>query len=304
VKPVDFSLHQPATVDAAVALLAVHGDDGKVLAGGQSLVPLLNFRLARPDHVIDIGRVAGLGELRPGPGELVVGAMVRQSMAESSAAVAARCPLLAAALPNVAHPPIRARGTVGGSLAHADPAAELPAVAAALDATFEAVSVRGRRKIAASDFFRTFLTTALEPDELLLSVRFPAVPPGTGAAFREVSRRRGDFAIAGAAAQVTLSDGAITDCRICLTGVADIPFRCHGPERVLLGTRADPATLVRAAAAALDILDPPGDLHAPAAYRKHVAGVLLRRAVAEAFQRAAASRDGQGGHGGREGLGE
>ena len=300
-KPVDFSLHQPATVDAAVALLAAHGDDSKVLAGGQSLVPLLNFRLARPDHVIDIGRVSGLGELRPGPGELVVGAMVRQSAAEASAAVAARCPLLAAALPNVAHPPIRARGTVGGSLAHADPAAELPAVAAALDATFEAVSVRGRREIAASDFFRSFLTTALEPDELLLSVRFPAAPPGTGAAFREVSRRRGDFAIAGAAAQVTLSDGAITDCRICLTGVADIPFRCHGPERVLLGTRADPATLVRAAEAALDILDPPGDLHAPADYRKHAAGVLLRRAVAEAFGRAAAWRGGQGG---REGRGE
>ena len=166
----------------------------------------------------------------------------------------------------------------------------MPAVAAALDATFEAVSVRGRRQIAARDFFRSFLTTALEPDELLLSVRFPAAPPATGAAFREVSRRRGDFGIAGAAAQVTLTGEVITDCRICLTGVADVPFRCHGPERVLLGTRADPATLVRAAQAALDILDPPGDLHAPAGYRKHVAGVLLRRAVAEAFERAVAWR--------------
>jgi aerobic carbon-monoxide dehydrogenase medium subunit len=288
VKPVDFSLHQPATVDAAVALLAAHGDDAKVLAGGQSLVPLLNFRLARPDHVIDIGRVAGLGDLRTEPAWLVAGAMVRQSAAESSPAVAARCPLLAAALPNVAHPPIRARGTIGGSVAHADPAAELPAVAAALDATFQTVSARGRREIAARDFFRTYLTTALEPDELLVAVRFPTAAPGTGAAFREVSRRRGDFAIAGAAAQVTLTDEVITDCRICLTGVADVPLRCDGPERVLLGTRADPATLVRATEAALDILDPPGDLHAPADYRKHVAGVLLRRAVAEAFRRAAA----------------
>jgi aerobic carbon-monoxide dehydrogenase medium subunit len=295
VKPVDFSLHQPATVDEAVALLAEGGDDAKVLAGGQSLVPLLNFRLARPDHVIDIGRVAGLADLRTEPGELVVGAMVRQSRAEASPEVAAHCPLLAAALPNVAHPPIRARGTVGGSLAHADPAAELPAVAVAVEATFETVSARGRRKIAAVDFFRTFLTTALEPDELLVSVRFPAAPPRTGAAFCEVSRRRGDFAIAGAAAQVTLADGAITDSRICLTGVADVPFRCHGPERVLLGTRADPATLDRAAEAALDILDPPGDLHAPAGYRKHVAGVLLRRAVAEAFERAAARRGGREG---------
>jgi aerobic carbon-monoxide dehydrogenase medium subunit len=154
------------------------------------------------------------------------------------------------------------------------------------------VSARGRREIAAGDFFRTYLTTALEPDELLLSVRFPAAAPGTGAAFCEVSRGRGDFAIAGGAAQVTLSDDAITDARICLSGVADVPFRCHGPERVLLGTRADPATLVRAAEAALEILDPPGDLHAPAGYRKHVAGVLLRRAVAEAFGRAAAWGEG------------
>lgn len=294
-KPVDFSLHQPGTVAAAVALLAERGDDAKVLAGGQSLVPLLNFRLARPDHVIDIGRVAGLAELRPGPGGLVIGAMVRQSAAEASPAVAAHCPLLAAALPNVAHPPIRARGTVGGSLAHADPAAELPAVAVALDATFEAVSARGRREIAARDFFRTFLTTALEPDELLVSVRFPAAAPGTGAAFRELSRRRGDFAIAGAAAQVTLAGDVITDARVCLTGVADTPLRCHGPERVLLGTRADPATLVDAAQAALDVLEPPGDLHAPAGYRKHVAGVLLRRAVAEAFRRAAGGRALAGG---------
>ncbi len=289
-KPVDFSLHQPATVAAAMELLASHGDDAKVLAGGQSLVPLLNFRLARPDHVIDIGRLAAaLGELRPAPAELVVGAMVRQSRAEASPAVAAHCPLLAAALPNVAHPQIRARGTVGGSLAHADPAAELPAVAVALDATFEAVSIRGRREIAASDFFRTYLTSALEPDELLTAIRFPAAAPGTGAAFHEVSRRRGDFAIAGAAAQVTLADGVIADSRICLSGVAGVPFRCPEPERVLLGTRADPATLRLAARAALDVLDPPGDLHATAGYRKHVAGVLLRRAVAEAFDAASLS---------------
>ena len=302
-KPVDFSLHQPATVDAAVALLAVHGDDSKVLAGGQSLVPLLNFRLARPDHVIDIGRVAGLGELRPGPGELVVGAMVRQSAAESSAAVAARCPLLAAALPNVAHPPIRARGTVGGSLAHADPAAELPAVAAALDATFEAVSVRGRREIAASDFFRTFLTTALEPDELLLSVRFPGRPAGhwgcvprgqpQARGFRDRRGRRPGDAVR----------RRIAPLPYLPTGIAryPVPLPWAGTG---LRTRADPATLVRAAEAALDILDPPGDLHATAPYRKHVAGVLLRRAVAEAFGRAAAWRDGQGGWGGREGWGE
>jgi len=287
VKPVDFDLHQPATLDAALGLLARHGDDARVLAGGQSLVPLLNFRLARPGHVVDIGCVAGLGDLRETPGGLMIGAMVRQARAERAPAVAARCPLLAAALPWIAHPPIRARGTVCGSLAHADPAAELPSVAVALDATFVAMSARGRREIPAAGFYQAYLTTALRPDELLAAVRFPAATPGTGAAFGEVSRRRGDFAMAGVAAQVTLEDGAIADARICLSGVAGVPLRCAGSEQALLGTRADLAVLRRAASAALDILDPADDLHATAGYRRHVAGVLLRRAVAEAYRRAA-----------------
>lgn len=284
-KPVDFDLHRPATLDEALALLDRHAD-ARVLAGGQSLVPLLNFRLARPGHLVDIGRVAGLGELRDTGDALVLGAMVSQSRAERSTAVAARCPLLAAALPWIAHPPIRARGTICGSLAHADPAAELPAVAVALDATLVAVSARGRREIAAADFFQGHLTTALRPDELLAAVRFTAAAPGTGAAFHEVSRRRGDFAMAGVAAQVTLEDGAIADARICVSGVAGVPLRCAGSEQALLGTRADPEALRRAAGAVLDILDPAGDLHATAGYRKHVAGVLVRRAVAEAYGRA------------------
>jgi aerobic carbon-monoxide dehydrogenase medium subunit len=289
VKPVDFDLHRPATLDAALALLAGYGDDARVLAGGQSLVPLLNFRLARPDHVVDIGRVPGLGDLRETPDGLVVGAMVRQSGAERAAAVAARCPLLAAALPWIAHPPIRARGTICGSLAHADPAAELPAVAVALDATFVAVSTGGQREIAAADFFQAHLTTALRPDELLAAVRFPAAAPGTGAAFCEASRRRGDFAMAGVAAQVTLADGVIADARVCVSGVAGVPLRCAGSERALLGSAADPEALHAAAGAALDILDPAGDLHATADYRRHLAGVLLRRAVAQAYGRAAAA---------------
>jgi carbon-monoxide dehydrogenase medium subunit len=287
VKPVDFDLHQPATLDAALALLAGHGDEARVLAGGQSLVPLLNFRLARPDHVVDIGRVAGLGELRVTTEGLVIGAMVRQSRAERAPEVAACCPLLAAALPWIAHPPIRARGTICGSLAHADPAAELPSVAVALDATFLALSASGGREIAAADFYHAYLTTALRPDELLAAVRFAAASPGTGAAFAEVSRRRGDFAMAGVAAQVTLEDGAIADARICISGVAGVPLRCAGSEQALLGSAADPGDLRRAADAALDVLDPVGDLHATSAYRRHVAGVLLRRAVAEAYARAA-----------------
>jgi aerobic carbon-monoxide dehydrogenase medium subunit len=289
VKPVDFDLHQPATVDAALALLAKHGDDAKVLAGGQSLIPLLNFRLARPDHVIDIGRLATLSELRETSAGLVVGAMVRQSHAAGSPPVAAHCPLLAAALPKIAHPPIRARGTIGGSLAHADPAAELPSVAVALDATFVALSTGGRRQLPARDFFQTYLTTALRADELLVEIHFPAAAAGSGASFHEVSRRRGDFAMAGVAAQVTVRDGAIAEARICVSGVAAVPFRCPGSEQVLLGTRADPGDLRRAAGAALDVLEPADDLHATASYRKHVAGVLLRRAVAEAYGHAARS---------------
>jgi aerobic carbon-monoxide dehydrogenase medium subunit len=290
VKPVDFDLHQPATVDEALALLASHTDDARVLAGGQSLVPLLNFRLARPGHVIDIGGLPALGSLDETPAGLVIGAMVRQSRAERSPVVGARCPLLAAALPWIAHPPIRARGTVGGSLAHADPAAELPAVAVALDATFMAASTRGLREIAAADFYQAYLTTALRPDELLAAVRFPAAAPGTGAAFCEVSRRRGDFAMAGVAAQVTLEYGAIADARICVSGVAAVPLRCAASEQTLLGSRADPGTLRLAAGAAAGILDPADDLHASAGYRKHVAGVLLRRAVTEAYGNAAGAR--------------
>jgi len=289
VKPVDFDLHRPATLDAALELLAGYGDDARVLAGGQSLVPLLNFRLARPGHVVDIGRVPGLGDLRETRDGLVVGAMVRQSRAERTPAVAARCPLLAAALPWIAHPPIRARGTICGSLAHADPAAELPAVAVALDATFVASSTAGRREIAAADFFQAHLTTALRADELLAAARFPAAAPGTGAAFCEASRRRGDFAMAGVAAQVTLAGGVIADARVCVSGVAGVPLRCAASERALLGSAAGPEALRAAAEAALDILDPAGDLHATADYRRHLAGVLLRRAVAQAYDRASAA---------------
>lgn len=281
-KPVDFHLHQPRTVSEAVTLLAKHADDVKVLAGGQSLVPLLNFRLARPEHLVDISRIAALAEIRRTPDELWVGATVRQAQAERSAAVAAHAPLLAAALPNIAHPPIRNRGTVGGSLAHADPAAELPSVAVALDATFAAVSARGTREIPAAEFFRTHLTTALEPDELLTGVRFPAPAAHTGAAFHEVARRRGDFALVGVAAQVSLQGKEIAEARICVSGVDQVPHRCPDAERLLTGSRPEPVVLDRAADAVRESVRPGHDLHATAAYRKDVAGTLTARAVAEA----------------------
>jgi carbon-monoxide dehydrogenase medium subunit len=291
VKPADFTLHRPGTVGEALELLARH-DDVKPLAGGQSLMPLLNFRLARPEHLVDLDGLARLAELRRTAKGLTIGAMVRQRQAERSAAVAADCPLLAAALPWVAHPPIRNRGTIGGSIAHADPAAELPAVARALDATMRAASVRGTRDIPASEFFRTHLTSTLEPDELLVEVELPRAPVGTGAAYLEVSRRHGDFALAGAAVQVTLdAGGAIEEARICLSGVADAPHRCTESERLVAGGHLH-AELARAAGdAAREELRPTGDLHATAAYRRDLAGTLIERALPAAVA-AAAARNG------------
>jgi aerobic carbon-monoxide dehydrogenase medium subunit len=291
VKPGDFTLHRPRSVREAVELMARH-EFAKPLAGGQSLVPLLNFRLARPEHVIDLDGLARLGELRRTATGLSIGAMVRQRQAERSPAVARDCPLLAAALPWVAHPPIRNRGTIGGSLAHADPAAELPAVVRALDGTMRATSARGTRDIAAADFFRTHLTTALEPDELLTEIDLPRALGRTGAAYLEVSRRHGDFALAGVAVQVTLSpDGVLEDVRICLSGVGETPYRCTEAERLLAGGRLDDALALAAGDAAREGLHPTGDLHAPAEYRRDLAGTLVERALPQAAA-AAAARNG------------
>jgi aerobic carbon-monoxide dehydrogenase medium subunit len=290
VKPVDFTLHRPDTLDEAVELLGEHGDESKVLAGGQSLVPLLNFRLARPEHLVDLGRIEGLATLRRTTDRLTVGAMVRQASAEASPAVAQDVPLLAAAMPNIAHPPIRGRGTVGGSLAHGDPAAELPAVARALDVTFVAVSPRGRREIGCAEFFHGNLMTDLAVDEILTEVLFPRATPGTGAAFLEVGRRQGDFALVGVGAQVSLRpDRTVEQARICLTGVAPIPHRASDAENLLVDKIIEDRGLSVVADAVRDGIDPTGDLHATAAYRKDVAGTLTARALRDAYRRAAGS---------------
>jgi aerobic carbon-monoxide dehydrogenase medium subunit len=286
-KPADFCLHQPDTVADAVRLLSEHAQDVKVLAGGQSLVPLLNFRLARPEHLVDIGAIASLTGIERTAGTLVIGAAVRQAQAEQSAAVAGQAPLLAAALPYIGHPPVRTRGTVGGSVAHADPAAEVPAVAVALDVTVTAVSARGRRDIPAAEFFRGYLTTALDDDELLTEIRIPAAPPRTGAAFLEVARRQGDFALVGVAAQLTMAGEVVADARICVSGVDQVPRRCPAAEALLAGARPDPAVLAEAADSVRACVRPGADLHATAAYRTDVAGTLTARALAAAARRAA-----------------
>lgn len=290
-KPPPFEYHAPRTVDEVLDLLAEHGDDARPLAGGQSLVPLMSLRLAGPAVLVDVTR-AGLDTVTTEDGWLTLGATVRERAAERSALVAERAPLLAAALPLVGHPAIRARGTVGGSLAHADPAGELPAVVVALDAEVVAASrARGRRTIAAADLYDGYFTTVLEPDEVLTEVRLPAPPPASGAAFEEVARRHGDFAMAGVAATVTLGpDGSVAEARLALSGVAETPVRAREAEAVLVGRVPDDGALAAAAEAATAGLSPPSDLHGSSAYRRHVAGVLVRRALRAAAERAGGDR--------------
>jgi carbon-monoxide dehydrogenase medium subunit len=295
-KPPRFAYHDPATRAEALALLSTYADDAKVLAGGQSLVPLLNMRLAEPAHLVDINRLPDLAYIRaessysrPGDGTtgLVIGALARQRDIERSALVRQRCPLLAEAIRLVGHPPIRARGTICGSLAHADPAAELPAVLLALAGHVRAESRAGVRDIPAAALFIDQLQTALTPTELLVEAWFPAAPPRSGAAFIEISRRHGDYALAGVAAQLTLDEaGVISAAHLALIGVGVTPVRPAAAEALLLGERPGAAMFAAAGERATTGLDPNADIHASAEYRRHVAGVLVTRALHVAAGRA------------------
>jgi carbon-monoxide dehydrogenase medium subunit len=286
VKPAAFEYHAPRTVDEAVGLLAAHGDDAKVLAGGQSLVPLMNMRLARPRVIVDVNRVRGLDGLREARGVLKIGALVRQGTAERSPLVASRCPLLRDALGWVGHPQIRNRGTIGGSVAHADPAAEIPAVLAALGGEVTVRGPKGARTIRAADLFVTYLTTSIDARELLTEVRVPALPRGAGWSWMEIARRHGDFALAGAGVVLALRGGVIAEARIGLTGVGPAPVRADAAERLLTGSRPSEDLWQHAADAVRSAIEPDGDLHASADYRRHVAGVLTVRALREALGRA------------------
>jgi CO/xanthine dehydrogenase FAD-binding subunit len=287
VKPPPLEYHDPRSVDEALALLAEHGHDGKVLAGGQSLVPLLNFRLARPERLIDINLIGELASIRRRDGVLRIGAMTRQVALEHSALVAEHWPLLTEAMTFVAHPQIRNRGTVGGSVAHADPAAELPVAFLALDATFHVRSTRGARAIPASGFFVTHLTTAMEPDELLTEIEVRPLPPRTGHAFTEFARRHGDFGLGGAAVLVTLGDdGACTRAAIVLLAADAVPVRAGEAEQALAGRRIDAAAAAEAARAAVRHISPTGDIHGSSEYRRELIEALVRRAVLTAAERA------------------
>jgi aerobic carbon-monoxide dehydrogenase medium subunit len=276
----------PRAVSEAVELLAEHLDEASVLAGGQSLIPLLALRLAQPALLIDINGVEELSGVSMTDGWVAIGAMTREYVAEESGTIADAAPLLAAALPLIGHEAIRNRGTVGGSLAHADPAAELPAVARALDAEFVVRGPSGERVVPASEWFEGYLTTSRQPDELLTEVRFPAAGPGTGVSFQEVARRHGDFAMVGLATSVTLSEGAISDARLALAGVSDVPVRVAAAEDLLVGERPSAELFDEAARRAADGIDPPSDLHGSSDYRKKIAAALVRRGLREAVHNA------------------
>lgn len=284
-KPAPFQYAAPSSVEETLALLRAHGGDGKVLAGGQSLVPLLNMRLARPAVVIDLNRVLALDYIREDERDVVIGAMTRQRTAELSPLIRQKTPLLADALPNIGHPQIRNRGTIGGSIAHADPSAELPAVLAALDGAVVVRGPRGTRNVAAEEFFVSYLTTALKPDELLMEVRFPK-HERQGTAFLEVARRHGDYALVGVAAVVSMDGDRCNQVRLAFTGVGPVPVRMPDAEAAVTGMRITDAVLGEAGRIARSRLEPESDIHASADYRRHVAGVLTERALRVAIKRA------------------
>jgi aerobic carbon-monoxide dehydrogenase medium subunit len=288
VKPAPFEYHRPGTVDEAVRLLAELGDDAKVLAGGQSLIPILALRLTAFEHLVDIGRVEGLTGIDRHDGRLRIGAGVTEAAVERSAEVAAAVPLLARATPYVGHVQIRNRGTVGGCIAHADPAGEYPAVALALDAEIEATSPRGARTIPAAELFTGLWSTTLEPDELLTAVTFPVWGGRTGVAVEELARRHGDFAIAGAAVAVGLDgDDRIERCAIGLLGLGSTPLRARAAEALVVGAAAsdlDPVVVGRAALG--DLTEVPSDQHGSAGYRTRVGATMVARALRSAIEEA------------------
>jgi carbon-monoxide dehydrogenase medium subunit len=287
VKPPAFAYHRPDTLSEALALLEQLGDEAKILAGGQSLVPLMNFRLSAPANLIDINGLAELAGVSVDRGVLRLGAMTRHRELEHTATIRQVAPMLAEAAPFIGHPQIRSMGTLGGSLSHADPAAELPGVVLALDAAILVHSARGERAVPAAEFFASHFTTVLEPDELVVAVELPALPPRTGHAFTEVAARHGDFALAGAAAVVTTdSDGAITEARIAGISVAAVPVRLSAAEKLLRGAEPGPAVLSELEELVADALEPTPELKASSGYKRRTAGVLAARAVERAWRTA------------------
>lgn len=286
-KPADFEYVAPESLEEALAVLAAE-PEAKVLAGGQSLVPLLNMRLARPSVLVDLRRIEGLDSIERADGSIRIGALVRQRDAEFSPELARGCPLFIEALRFVGHPQIRSRGTVGGSLAHADPAAELPAILVLLDGVLHAQGTEGARSIPAREFFESYFTTTLRPDEVLTAVEVPVQPPSARWACQEFTRRPGDFPLCGCAVLVEVDENEVVRAaRIVLFGVAETPYRPIAAEAALIGQRAGSETLPEVARLAVAGLSPRADVHASSSFRKHLAEIVTRRTLSKALGKAA-----------------
>jgi carbon-monoxide dehydrogenase medium subunit len=287
-KPPIFDYIAATSVDMAIAALAEAGGEAKILAGGQSLVPMLNFRLLRPSILVDINRIAGLSFVEETADSIRIGALTRHYQLETSPVIARHLPVLSCAMTHVAHLAIRNRGTIGGSLSHADPAAELPMLALLLDATLHITSASGQRSVAARDFFLDAMTADLADTDIVTAIVVPKLPPRSGWGFEEVARRHGDFALAAVAVTLTVSDGAIAQARIAVTGVGPTALRV-GEAEALLGGRALEQSLIDDAIATVRAaIAPETDLHASSDYRRHLAGVLAGRALTAAWRRALA----------------
>lgn len=285
-KPAPFDYVRPGSLTEALDALARHGASGKILAGGQSLVPMMNFRLVKPSVLIDINRVPGLADIRVDGDELVIGALARHAALLASPLVAKHCPLMAEAYPWVAHGPVRNRGTLGGNISHADPASEMPAVLAACDATIGVQSSSARRTIRATQFFTGALSTALAAGEMVTEIRIPVAKPGQGAAWREVSNRKGDFAMAGVGAIVTAAGGRCTHASIAVAGMDTPGTRAAAAEKVLVGASLDDSAIAAAARAAAAEVRPAGSYHADEAYKRELVETLVVRTLHAVRERA------------------
>lgn len=285
-KPPPFDYVVADSVEAAVAALAQAGGGAKIIAGGQSLVPMLNFRLLRPSILVDINGIPDLSFIEDVGDAIRIGALTRHHQIEMSPLIARCFPVMTEVMGHVAHLAIRNRGTIGGSLSHADPAAELPMLAVLLDATLQIASSAGQRATAARDFFLDALMADLGEDDLLTSATFPKLPPATGWGFAEISRRSGDFALAAAAATLTVSGGVIAEARIAMMGIGKTPQRAIDAETLLIGREIEPDLLDRVSETARANVEPNTDLHASSDYRRHLVGVLVRRTLTDAWRRA------------------
>jgi aerobic carbon-monoxide dehydrogenase medium subunit len=286
-KPAPFKYVAASSLDHALSLKAEYGDEARFLAGGQSLIPAMNFRLSRPAVLIDINGLKDIAGIDLSK-DIRVGALTRYRDLERDGDFLATCPLFADALPHIAHPQIRNRGTIGGNLSHADPASELPALAVAMQARMRIKSSTGEREVAASEFFLGLLTTDIGDDEMLVGIEFPAMKPRTGTCFMEVARRRGDFALAGVAAMVTLDrERRCSDIRLTLCGVGETPVDASGAVAGLVGTDCGGEAIDAAAAEVQEMIEPAGNVHATADYQRHIAGVLTKRVVSTAHRRIA-----------------